>query len=145
MGSGHKPHEMGPDVDLDSKDILARTETVPAAYVKHVLIGWADLFPVYRGHMDKRAAKRTNAEAAKLAKEVYAKLVAKPDSIDDLANETSEDPGSKSGEPYKVTASSSFVPEFKKLALRLHEKEVIASVRTTRCCTPAATGASPTS
>ncbi len=123
MGSGHKPHEMGPDVDLDSKDILARTETVPAAYVKHVLIGWADLFPVYRGHMDKRAAKRTNAEAAKLAKEVYAKLVAKPDSIDDLANETSEDPGSKSGEPYKVTASSSFVPEFKKLALRLHENE----------------------
>jgi len=110
--------------DLDSKDILARTETSPEVYVKHVLISWQDLAAVYRGRMDPRAAKRTNAEAATLAQGVAAKLKANPDSIDALVQESSEDPGSLTGDPYTVKADSPFVPEFKNLALRLKDKEV---------------------
>jgi len=124
-GSGSaNPHKLTPDIDLDSKDVLARTTTTPAVYVKHVLIGWQDLLPAYRGHMDPRAAKRSNADAAKLAKEIYAKLKANPASIDEVTKQSSEDPGSQTGSPYKVTEKSNFVPEFKKLALRLNEKEV---------------------
>src|SRR5512146_174890 len=63
-----------PAKDLDSKDVLARTETSPEVYVKHVLLGWKDLEQAYRGHLDPRAAKRTNAEAATLAEGIAAKL-----------------------------------------------------------------------
>ncbi|HEU4729592.1 MAG TPA: peptidylprolyl isomerase [Kofleriaceae bacterium] len=115
---------VAPAEDIDSKDILARTETAQEVYVKHVLLGWKELAPVYQGHQDPRAAKRTNAEAAALAKEIYAKLKANPDSIDALVKESSEDPGSQGGEPYTVKADTPFVPEFKTLALRLKEKEV---------------------
>jgi parvulin-like peptidyl-prolyl isomerase len=110
--------------DIDSKDILARKETVPEAQVKHVLLGWKDLAAAYQGHLDPRAAKRTNAEAATLAQDIAAKLKANPDTIDALVKESSEDPGSLGGDPYTVKADSQFVPEFKNLALRLKEKEV---------------------
>jgi parvulin-like peptidyl-prolyl isomerase len=113
-----------PAKDLDSKDVLARTETSPEVYVKHVLIGWKDLAAAYQGHLDPRAAKRTNAEAATLAEGVAAKLKANPDTIDALVQESSEDPGSLGGDPYTVKADSQFVPEFKNLAIRLKEKEV---------------------
>lgn len=125
-GSNAKPKPKGPqatDIDLDSKDILGRAEETPTVYVKHVLIGWGDLLPAYRGRMDPKAQKRDNAEAAKLAREAAAKLASAAD-IDPIIKELSEDPGMKSGNPYKVTAKSQFVPEFKKLALRLKEKEV---------------------
>ncbi len=123
-GSGNPHKSMAPDVDLDSKDILARTKMETLVYVKHVLIAWADLMPVYRGKMDPRAAKRTNADAAKAAKDVLAKLKAAPETLDAVIKEHSEDPGSQTGDPYKVVEKSNFVPEFKKLALRLEEKEV---------------------
>ncbi|MBC7977520.1 MAG: peptidylprolyl isomerase [Myxococcales bacterium] len=110
-----------PAKDLDSKDILARTETSPMVYVKHVLIGWKDLSP---GGSDPRAGKRTNDEAAALAQDLAAKLKAKPDSIDALVKEHSEDPGSLGGEPYQVKPETPFVPEFKNLALRLKDNEV---------------------
>lgn len=110
--------------NIDSKEILARTETSPEVSVKHVLIGWKDLGAAYQGHLDPRAAKRTNAEAAQLAQDIAAKLKANPDSIDALVKESSEDPGSLSGDPYTVKADSPFVPEFKNLALRLKDKEV---------------------
>lgn len=113
-----------PDKDIDSKDLLARTETAPEVLVKHVLLGWKELAPVYQGRLDPRAGKRSNAEAAALAQEIAGKLKANPDSIDALVKESSEDPGSLSGEPYPVKADSPFVPEFKNLALRLKEKEV---------------------
>ncbi len=112
-----------PAQDIDSKDILARTELSTEVTVKHVLIAWSDLAGVYRGHMDPRASKRSNADAAALAQEVFAKMKADPDAIDALIKQYSEDPGSLSGEPYTVTAASRFVPEFKTLALRLKEKE----------------------
>jgi parvulin-like peptidyl-prolyl isomerase len=122
-GSGMQMPPAAPAIDLDSKDILGRTETSPEVQVKHVLIGWADLLPVYGPRMDKRAQGRTNADAAKLAQEVLAKLKAKPEDIDTLAKETSEDPGSQSGEPYTIAQDTPFVEEFKKLSLRLKEKE----------------------
>jgi len=127
-GSGVNPHAPKgpsvPDIDLDSKDILTRTKVSPTVHVKHVLIGWADLLPAYRGRMDPRAMKRTNADAAKLAQEAAAKLKAAGDAIDPIVKELSEDPGSQTGNPYKVTEKSQFVREFKKLALRLEEREV---------------------
>lgn len=112
-----------PAVDIDSKDILARTETTSPVFVKHVLIGWKELAPAYQGHLDPRAGQRSNAEAATLAQGVAAKLKANPDSIDDLIKESSEDPQSLSGEPYTIKTDVPFVPEFKNLALRLKEKE----------------------
>jgi parvulin-like peptidyl-prolyl isomerase len=111
-------------IDIDSKDILDRKEASDVVQVKHVLIGWDALDKVYQGRMDPRAQKRTNADAAKLAKEIADKLRKNPDSIDALVKEYSEDPGSKSGEPYEVKADAPFVPEFKALALHLKEKEV---------------------
>ncbi len=110
--------------DLDSKDILARAETADSVMVKHILIGWKDLTSAYPpGQMDKRAAGRTNAEAAALAKDLLGKITTNFAGADALVAEHSEDPGSKSGDPYEVTPRVNFVPEFKKLALRLKEKE----------------------
>jgi len=97
-----------PPKDIDSKDILARTETSPVVQVKHVLIGWKDLSGVYGPRMDARAKNRTNDDAAKLAQDVYAKLKANPDLIDQLSKDTSEDPGSASGDPYEVKADGPF-------------------------------------
>jgi parvulin-like peptidyl-prolyl isomerase len=119
-GSAAKP-PAAPAKDIDSKDILARTETSPVVYVKHILLSWKGNGP--RG-TDPRAEKRSNEESAKLAQDLAAKLKATPDQLDALVKEHSEDPGSASGEPYTVKADTPFVPEFKNLALRLKEKEV---------------------
>lgn len=109
--------------DLDSKDILARTETSPEVDVKHVLLGWSDLAQAYGGNLDPRAAKRTQADAAKLATEILGKLKKDPAQIDALVKQHSEDPGSLRGDPYTVRADAPFVPEFKNLALRLKVNE----------------------
>jgi len=119
-GAGMKP-VVAEGKDIDSKDILARTETQPSVFVKHVLLGWKEL---NSGHTDPRAAKRNNEETAKLAEEIAGKLKAKPDQIDALIKEYSEDPGSLGGEPYPVKPETPFVPAFKNLALRLKENEV---------------------
>ncbi|HPH67233.1 MAG TPA: peptidylprolyl isomerase [Kofleriaceae bacterium] len=113
-----------PAIDIDSKDILDRTETAKAVFVKHVFLAWKDLESVYGPQMDPRAKGRDNAAAAALAKELADKLRAAPDQIDALVKEHSEDPGSKGGDPYEVKEATQFVPEFKKLALRLKENEV---------------------
>ncbi|HTJ46964.1 MAG TPA: peptidylprolyl isomerase [Kofleriaceae bacterium] len=123
-GTGTGAAPASPAKDIDSKDILARDQLTDEALVKHVLIGWKDLADTYRGRMDKRAADRTNDQAAALAQEIYGKLKANPDSIDDLVKQYSEDPGSLRGKPYTVTPQAGFVPEFKKLSLRLNVKEV---------------------
>jgi serine/threonine protein kinase/parvulin-like peptidyl-prolyl isomerase len=109
--------------DPESKDILARTRTSDPVYCKHVLIAWAELEKAYRGRLDPRAAKRTQLDAGKLAVEVLGKLRAKPSSIDELIKAHGEDPGAMSGTPYKLTEKSAFVPEFKKLGMRLAENE----------------------
>jgi parvulin-like peptidyl-prolyl isomerase len=122
-GSATSP-KGGPAIDIDSKDILNRKEAAAEVQVKHVLIGWKELDEVYQGRLDPRAQKRTNADAAKLAKELADKLRKNPDQIDALIKEHSEDPGSLTGEPYPVKADAPFVPEFKALALHLKDKEV---------------------
>lgn len=122
-GSGGSTAKNGTSSDLDSKDILGRTETSAEVDVKHVLLGWSDLAEVYGGNMDPRAAKRSNAEAAKLAKEILGKLQKDPTQIDALVKQYSEDPGSLRGDPYTVRADAPFVPEFKNLALRLKVNE----------------------
>src|SRR5262249_1858397 len=91
---------------------------------KHVLVGWKDLAAAYRGHMDPKAAARSQEDAAKIARDVYAKLTADPSQIDALIQSVGEDPGAKGGEPYEITPDAGFVPEFKNLALRLNVKEV---------------------
>jgi len=110
------------DVELNSKDILARTDIAPEVYVKHVLIAWKALASVYPSGLDPRADARSNAQAAALARDVYAKLQADPSAIDALIRESSEDPGSL-GDPYMVKADAPFVTEFKDLAIRLKENE----------------------
>ena len=109
--------------DIDSKDILARTETTPEVYVKHVLLAWNGMTPP-RGRLDPRAIKRSNAETAKLAQDIVAKLKENPDSIDQQMKHNSEDTGAFTGDPYLIKADTPFVPEFKNLSLRLKEKEV---------------------
>jgi parvulin-like peptidyl-prolyl isomerase len=124
-GSGSAAVDTTPAIDIDSKDILARAPVGQEVQVKHVLIGWGALDEKsYHGHIDPRAKKRTNEAAAKLAQEVAAKLKANPSSIDAVVKESSEDPGSLSGDPYTVDKDTPFVPEFKLLALRLNVNEV---------------------
>lgn len=121
-GSAVGPTATGPVEDLDSRAILDRKDTATEVQVKHVLLGWKDLAAAYRGHMDPRAEARSNADAAKLAREVFDR--AGKEDFDKLVADLSEDPGSKSGEPYTVAVDTQFVPEFKQLALRLMLNEV---------------------
>jgi parvulin-like peptidyl-prolyl isomerase len=107
---------------IESTDILARAQTEKKTEVKHVLIGWKELEPAYRGHMDPRAGARTQEEAGKLALEIKGKM--NPDTIDALIQKHSEDPGSVEGMVYTVTPNARLVPPFKKLGLRLKMNEV---------------------
>jgi parvulin-like peptidyl-prolyl isomerase len=120
MGSGSAA---APAVDIDSHDILNRTEAADEVTVKHVLIAWKELAPIYRGQMDARAKNRSNADAAKIAKDVLAQLKADPGKIDELVKKYSEYPGGQGSEPMPITKDTSFLPEFKNLALRLKENE----------------------
>jgi parvulin-like peptidyl-prolyl isomerase len=124
-GAGSAAIDTTPAIDIDSKDILARAPVGQEVQVKHVLISWGALDEKsYHGHIDARAKKRTNEAAAKLAQDIAAKLKANPASIDAVVKESSEDPGSLSGDPYTVDKDTPFVPEFKLLALRLNVNEV---------------------
>ena len=127
VGSGAGSAVPDNAIDIDSKDILGRAlGGNNEVQVKHVLIGWKELDDkTYHGRIDPRAKKRTNAEAAKLAQDIAAKLREHPEQIDAIVKESSEDPGSAAtGEPYTVDKDTPFVPEFKNLALRLNVNEV---------------------
>jgi len=120
--SMQKPPEPPVSVDLDSQDVLARTDEAKEAHVRHVLVSWAELAENYHGHADPRAKDRSQQDAARLALSIADKLRKDPKQIDALVEQYSEDPGSK--EAYTVTSDTPFVPEFKALALRLHENEI---------------------
>ena len=108
---------------LESTDILGRAPVTQKAEVKHVLIGWKDLAPAYRGQMDPRAAARSKEEADTLAKQILDKVRA-GDDIDALMKASSEDPGSaQTGRAYTATEDAALVPPFKKLSLRLEVGE----------------------
>jgi parvulin-like peptidyl-prolyl isomerase len=109
---------------LQSDDILAREPATESAKVLHVLVGWRELAPAYRGQMDERAAARDRAAADALAREVLEKAKAGED-FAALMKTHSEDPGSAStARPYTATPDAPLVPPFKKLALRLGVGEV---------------------
>ncbi len=108
--------EAGP---VESKDILAREPRTASADVLHVLVGWKELEPAYRGSMDARGKARSKAAADRLARELLAKA-RKGDDFRALMKEFSEDPGSaETGTSYTATPDAGLVEPFKKLALRL--------------------------
>ncbi|MCW5807822.1 MAG: peptidylprolyl isomerase [Deltaproteobacteria bacterium] len=113
--------------DIDSADILARTRTARGVSVKHILLAWKELEPVYQARkqpLDDRAKARSNADAAKLAQDLAGKLRADPQLIHTLAKQFSEDQYmSMLSDPYTLDAGSPFEPQFKKLALRLERGE----------------------
>jgi len=106
--------------DIDSKEILARTEAAPQVFVKDVLISWSGL-PVYGtgSRQDPRGASRSNAQAAAIALDTLTKLTADPRQIDVLVDALSEDQRAISGDPFEITPTTKFTPEIKQLALRL--------------------------
>ncbi len=125
--NAHGSGSAAPDtsIDINSKDILARPAGTGEVEVKHVLLAWKELDEsTYHGKIDKRAKDRSNADAAKLAQDIEAKIKANPADIDAIVKASSEDPGSLSGDPYTVDKDTPFVPEFKNLALRLNPNEV---------------------
>jgi hypothetical protein len=117
-----------PALDIDSKDILARTPVADEVDVEWVLFAWKDLdATTYHGQIDKRAANRTNAEAAKLAQDTATQLKADPSKIDALVKSLSEQPGGGDPEPITLNKNTTLPPEFKilvDLSLRLQPKEV---------------------
>ena len=118
----------GSVVDITSQDILARPQASDDADVLWVLIAWKDLdATTYHGQIDKRAANRSNADAAQLALDTMQKLKADPSQIENLVKTVSEQPGGADPEPINLNKDSGVPPEFKpliNLALRLQPKEV---------------------
>ncbi|HEY1812812.1 MAG TPA: peptidylprolyl isomerase [Kofleriaceae bacterium] len=114
-------------VDITSKDILARTNPADEVDVEWVLIAWKELdATTYHGQIDKRAATRSNADAAKLALETLDKLKADPSQLDTLVKTVSEQPGGGQTDPITINKSIPLPPEFKSLvdlSLRLQPKE----------------------
>lgn len=113
--------------DLDSRDVLARTTVAKEAFVRHILLAWRDLEAFYVGlggdGLDPRAKARDNEAAAKLAQELLAQVRSQPDSLDQLIEQHSEDPGSRMGDPYRIEPGAGFAQPFVNLALRLREQE----------------------
>lgn len=107
---------------LQSNDVLDRKRQTDSAYVKHVLIGWADLEHRYGGKMDMRARGRHEGEAQALVKELFARLQSGTP-IEALMIEHSEDPGSQQGRGYRVTLGDSMARQFRGLSLRLNVGE----------------------
>lgn len=126
-GSGSAAGSAAPAAsDIDSKDVLARTEVAREVHVHHVLLAWRDREAFYAASaikLDPRAKERDPAAAAKLAQELLAQLRAKPDSIGELIDKHSEDQTSKTGDPFRIEPGSGFPPGLVRLALRLKEQE----------------------
>ena len=107
-------------IDAESLVILAREPVTDSAEVKHILIGWAELAPAYRGSMDARAALRTREQADEVVTQLLAQIRG-GDPIEPLMAEFSEDPGSAvTGNSYTATPEAGLVPPFKALSLRLN-------------------------
>ncbi len=114
--------EAGPEIQ--SNDVLNREPVTNRAQVKHVLVSWADLAPVYKGQQDRRGKARTREQADQLATSLLEQIRAGAD-IDKLMREWSEDVASAAGATsYEVKPDSQYVFEFRRLALRLNVGEV---------------------
>src|SRR6185437_2164319 len=126
--TGSAAGSAAPVVDITSKDILARPNPADEVDVMWVLVAWKDLdATTYQGQIDKRAANRSNADAAKMAQDIRDKLKADPSQIDTLVKTVSEQPGGGDPEPIELNKQTKLPPEFKPLvdlALRLQPNEV---------------------
>jgi hypothetical protein len=109
---------------VQSGDILDRPRKTKRAWVKHILIGWRDLEPIYAGEMDPRARGRSATEALRLAKQISARAKA-GEKFEMLMKLHSEDKGSAaSGMAYEVYPEAKLVAAFRRLGLRLEVDEV---------------------
>ena len=107
-----------------SRDILVRPVDATQVSVEHILIGWKDLAPGYRGGIDPRAMARDLEAARALTRQIVAHARA-GEPFEQLMRTYSEDQGTaKSGGAYDVRADGMYAPEFQALALRLHVGEV---------------------
>jgi peptidyl-prolyl cis-trans isomerase D len=107
-----------------SVDILHREPRTSNARVKHILIGWADKADAYGGHIDPRAAARTQADAEAVVDDILAQLQGGAD-FDAVMKQYSEDTGLASNpNGYQVSPDANLVLEFRALGLRLEVGEV---------------------
>jgi hypothetical protein len=122
--SGRVQQDVEAAPDIQSNDVLAREPVTNRAQVKHVLVSWDELAPVYKGQQDRRGKARTREQADQLATSLLQQIRAGAD-IDKLMREWSEDQGSAAGATsYEVKPDSQYVFEFRRLALRLNVGEV---------------------
>jgi hypothetical protein len=111
--------------DIDSKDILARSNPADEAFTKQLVIAWKDLAEAYGGQLNDKAKNRTNADAAALATDLAAKLgKAAPDQVDALIKDNWEMPGPVHTDALDITSDAPVPPPLKNLALRLKVGEV---------------------
>ena len=121
VGGGDLPPPVSPVV---SQDILAREPVANSVKVVHILIGWKDLADAYDGHIDPRAANRTEKQAEALVSSIMGQLKAGAD-FDTLMKQYSEDSASaESGEPIPVSPDAHLVIEFRMMGLRLEVGEI---------------------
>jgi len=107
-----------------SQDILVRPVATHRAKVQHVLIGWGDLAPAYRGAMDERAKLRTQAAAEDVVRSVVQRAK-EGEPFEQLMREYSEDlRSSRNGLSYEVLPDGRLEPGFQALSLRLNVGEV---------------------
>lgn len=107
------------DANERSQAIMGREPLTQLSKVRHLLLGWRELSPAYRGEMDSRAAARNKETANKRIGELFARVVAGEDFVA-MMREESEDPGSAAtGKLYTVTPTAGLVPPFKAMGLRL--------------------------
>jgi peptidyl-prolyl cis-trans isomerase D len=119
-GNEMKPPPSG----VVTQDILDREPVANTAQVKHILISWKDQADAFGGRIDKRAEKRTKADAEAEVKKILEEIKGGAD-FDSLMKARSEDPGSAStARAYPVTPDAQLVIEFRQLALRLKIGEV---------------------
>jgi hypothetical protein len=122
--SGRVQQDVEAAPDIQSNDVLNREPVTNRAQVKHVLLSWDDLAPLYKGGQDRRGKARTREQADQLATSLLEQIRAGAD-IDKLMREWSEDQGSAAGATsYEVKPDSQYVFEFRRLALRLNIGEV---------------------
>jgi foldase protein PrsA len=107
-----------------SNDVLQRPRKTSKAWVKHILIGWRDLEPIYGSKMDPRARGRSKTDALRLAKDLSNRARA-GEKFEMLMKTHSEDKGSaSSGMAYEVHPKATLVAAFRRMGLRLNVGEV---------------------
>ena len=123
-GAAATPAPPAVETTVLSTEILAREPVANTATVKHILISWNDLADAFGGRIDRRAAKRSKADAEAEVRSLVKQLADGAD-FDALMKANSEDLGSaSSGRPFTVTPDAQLVIEFRQLSLRLHPGEV---------------------